>query len=242
MLKANHLEPVMCGVIGFYHPSPGPEHYDRIKALFHESRVRGEHAFGFSYFSPRCKAGLNTFRALELGGLNGIIHDLDQTARFNRDSPLLLIGHTRYSTGGDWKTLSNNQPLTLTAPPAALAFNGTLDMRPPEAWPTAYGFKFSTTNDGEIYLRQLEAKEEPVPALRRHKGTFAGTILRQTPGGGYEALGLRNKMRPLWWAEDDNGGRYVASTQDIFRRAAPTLKAAEVKPFTLLTIGSIQPT
>jgi len=121
----------MCGVIGYWTYDPKPEADAAFKRLFSESAVRGLHAFGlYQRYSE-------TIRAFH--------HDMVF------DWKLPAIAHARYSTSGDWKNHSNNQPLALSD--FVLVFNGVISMGTRKEMEQAFHVELETENDGEIFLR-----------------------------------------------------------------------------------------
>ena len=122
----------------------------------------------------------------------------------------MLIGHTRYDTSGDWRTLANNQPLHIGQ--IALVFNGVIDMRTRAQWEEETGERFETENDGEIFIKHLAQGGSPVEFVNR-RGSFAGCWFN-----GSEAMLLRNAYRPLWYGVSPFGATLVASTRNILQR------------------------
>jgi glutamine phosphoribosylpyrophosphate amidotransferase len=208
----------MCGVIGYW---PGPDcdldlQGTMFERLMLESRVRGTHAFGI------CRDLEDRFDVLRSHSLPEILNHFDPAAT--------TIAHARFSTSGDWQTLSNNQPIV--AGGRALAFNGVIHMGTRAELETKYGVRLETENDGEVFLRLLESygliptgsdqgtgameSAEIVAALdivNSLEGSFAGVWLRD--GQLYAA---RNSRRPLW-SGLYYGAIWFASTADIMMRA-----------------------
>jgi len=184
----------VCAVIG------ATEGYDQHKVLmlFKNSRIRGLHAFGYAFVKD---GKVKTRKYLEYEKfLNS----------FTRERPAEFIAHFRYSTSGDWKTLSNNQPLE--AEGNALVFNGTLDMRTKTEMEAAYNIKLNTENDGELVLRA----KDPWAFIKQDGRTFAGLLL----GPNREITPMRNELRPLYSSYDEQEEvTYYASTNDIMKRS-----------------------
>ena len=202
----------MCGVVGYF-PSHDPhiDNGNRFGNLMRESSIRGMHAYGIvSWDGKQFMRKIETFDICEYkydridAMLDGPLSDFN-----NRNT---AIGHTRYSTSGDWRDLRNNQPLVFPAGEYSLAFNGVVDMRTKEEMEEHYGIKLMYDNDGEIAIaigRLFNSSQiEMIP------GTFAGVWMHR------EKLYMgRNSKRPLWCLLGEDGSIWVASTYDIFKRA-----------------------
>jgi glutamine phosphoribosylpyrophosphate amidotransferase len=197
----------MCGVIGYYNPKPIAEDFWQLASLFEQSKIRGTHSFGFSYYDP--DGLIKTCKFHKVRDLTVALTTLDPL-------PEILIGHNRYSTSGDWFEHKNNQPLHLgRAPEVSLAFNGVIDMREPVLW----GIKdLETQNDGEIFIDRLINRKHDAPILALLKDTacsFAGVYLSELTGHV-----IRNSNRPAWVLRGGEGDAlFIASTKDIFARA-----------------------
>lgn len=138
------------------------------------------------------------------------------------------IAHARYSTSGDWHNAKNNQPLIIKVDgdSLSLAFNGVIHMGTKTEFEAEYDVKCDSENDGEVFLRKIEKGLTGRHSSRSHMivetartfienitGSFAGVWL-----DGHDLYAGRNSRRPLWVAEEF-GGRWYASTADIFKRA-----------------------
>lgn len=186
----------MCGVIGYWSAVPTAADRTTVRRLFLESKIRGLHAFGF--------ATLNNLaaRTLDLPNLLKILRQADY---------LGLIGHTRYSTSGDWRVEANNQPIVLDG--MSLCFNGVISMKLKAEYEQEYGRLYQTENDGEIFMRHVLDGGDPVAFTQQMTGSFAGCYIRQG-----EVFALRNDRRPLWYAVRGDAV-FVGSTRDILSRA-----------------------
>jgi glutamine phosphoribosylpyrophosphate amidotransferase len=127
------------------------------------------------------------------------------------------IAHTRYCQSGDWQVMENNQPIVAAG--MVLAFNGCIHMGTKEEFEKDFDVKCETDNDGEIFLRKLEGinAENHVSVAEDWLGTIRGSFAGVWLAYGRLFVG-RNSRRPLWVC-DAHGGRWYASTQDIFKRA-----------------------
>lgn len=99
----------MCSIVGY----DGEFNKVLVNRILKNSRIRGLHAFGYSYFENEI---LKVFKFLDY---KEFINHINTTR------PNCFIAHFRYSTSGDYLKLNNNQPLAKND--IALAFNGVLD-------------------------------------------------------------------------------------------------------------------
>ena len=208
----------MCGVIG-YNPLP-PGEGDRTSAklafmrLLFESRARGTHCFGVA--RPGYVARSADWREI--------------AADFEPNDP--HVAHARYSTSGEWRIrdgVDNNQPIVVDH--MALALNGVIHMGTKAEYEAEYMIECDVDNDAEIFLRLLKkfGEQSAHHVLEGLKGSFAGCWLV-----GDELWVGRNERRPLWTARQF-GGRWFASTRDIFLRADFTDDIQEVPTGVLRT-------
>lgn len=188
----------MCGVVAYFpHDTNDGFDFGDARLMFtrvmQESKVRGLHSFGLADTGSVFKS-----------------HSLEAvTQQFEAGLP--TIAHCRYSTSGDWHVLANCQPIR--AGGYTLVFNGVIHMGTKEEYEAAFDVKCESDNDGEIFLRRLIAGQDAAEFIREMTGSFAGAWLYGT-----ELWVGRNTRRPLWITES-GGATWVASTQDIFRRA-----------------------
>lgn len=210
----------MCGIIGYSAETPQDLHYDAIASLFVQSKIRGLHAFGFSYFNGE------TLVTVKEHKLEDLLRSLFALKTFK---PKQLIGHTRYSTSGDYLNHGNNQPIV--ADGIALVFNGVIDMRSRSSWEQEYNTKFVTDNDGEIILRHIQQGGCPVEFLKSKRCSFAGLYFYQG-----RMCAVRNANRPMWQAEYE-GATLIASTKDIFRRSL-NLDPKQVPPLSSVALDA----
>ena len=186
----------MCGVIAAFNPNG----VDMIafRKLLVQSMVRGQHATGVSWVEDDV---IKTFKEPVKASL----------FKLPTIKTVAVIGHCRYSTSD----LEFNQPIA--GEDHAIAHNGVVSQLPPEDWEEAYGFKVTGKNDTELLVRAFEHDLHPLEAFP--KASIAAAMLaneREGPELGF----FRNGQRPLWYDyEDDDNICWVASTEDIFRRA-----------------------
>ena len=202
----------MCGVVGYF-PSHNPhiDNNSRFGELMRESSIRGMHAYGFTQWDGKqfhlaketfdiCEYDFEKIDAMLCGPLKS----------FDIHHP--TIGHTRYSTSGDWQDARNNQPLVFPEGDFALAFNGVVDMRTKAEMEEKYHIKLKYDNDGEVAIALGRLANSP--QIKVIPGSFAGVWLHNG-----ELFMARNAKRPLWTILGEDGSIWVASTRDIFRRA-----------------------
>lgn len=213
----------MCGVIGaFSEDRLSRDDLQDFLKLAKQSRVRGLHACGLSWPDPsrptlRCVTfyrGFDPFKAA-----------VDNLAD---NPPWALIGHTRYSTSGDWTVDANNQPLRLRE--RTLVFNGVVSQAEKPQYEAEFGVQCDSDNDGEVFLRLAERPGfDPARFVAEIRGSFAGIWLEPPV-----ARAVRNDRRPLWEAKRA-GVAFVASTRDILARAGlGGLEQRPVPPGTVL--------
>lgn len=198
----------MCGVVGYSCSDPKEEHYEILKAIIRQSKIRGLHSFGFSFYD----SGVQTLK----------YHDIEEV-----QFPLVnkIIYHNRYSTSGDYKDHANNQPIAIGD--MSLVFNGVLDMRTKAEMEADYGITMETDNDGEIVLKLCGSNAQKIQEyVQSTTGSFAGLILTQDN----VMLAIRNKNRPLWMLNHDNAVFY-ASTRDIFKRVNTSFEPEQLEPY-----------
>jgi hypothetical protein len=94
-----------------------------------------------------------------------------------------------------------------------MAFNGVIRMSTRDQWGREFGFKPTTDNDGEIFVRKVLDGADYEEWVAHGSFSFAGVMLYRG-----ELLALRNAQRPLYQVRDASG-HYIGSTVDIFKRA-----------------------
>jgi glutamine phosphoribosylpyrophosphate amidotransferase len=199
----------MCGVVGYVPRAPEADVRERFARLFQESRVRGLHACGLAQPTSQ------------------VVRSFTETAilaTFDPSRP--AIAHARYCTSGDWRTISNNQPIVVDA--RALAFNGVISMGTKAEFEAAFEVTCAADNDGEVFLRRLASGESADAFIRRIHGSFAGVWL-----DGDRLYAIRNDRRPLWQC-DAYGATWFGSTRDIFARAGFPVPTT-VPPYVVVT-------
>ena len=200
----------MCGVVGFSSDEVTQEHLDLLNGLIAQSKIRGLHSFGYTYYDGE----FITNKYFDMSELDG--------RSFQK-----LIYHNRYSTSGDYKDHNNNQPIE--GDEIHLVFNGVLDMGTKEEMELKYDIKMNTDNDGEILIKKCGSDKEKIKRfVEDTTGSFAGLILTRSN----ELLAIRNPNRPLWKLNHE-GAVYFASTRDIFKRVDDSLEPEQLNPYQL---------
>lgn len=198
----------MCGVVGYSCSDPKKEHYEILKEIICQSKIRGIHSFGFSFYDEE----VITIK----------YHNIEDVQFPNANK---IIYHNRYSTSGDYKNHDNNQPIAIGN--ISLVFNGVLDMRTKQEMEQHYGIEMETDNDGEIVLRLCGSDPDKIQEyIRNTKGSFAGMLLTEDN----KLIAIRNENRPLWKLSYDNA-EFYASTRDIFKRVDQSFNPIELEPY-----------
>jgi len=201
----------MCGVVGFSCKKPNKENISILNNLIYESKIRGLHSFGYSYY------------------IDGLIktekhHDINSVKLPMSNK---IIYHNRYSTSGDYKNHENNQPIFNNE--LSLVFNGVLDMGTKKQIENKYNIQMETENDGEIILKNCGADIELIHNfVKGTSGSFAGIILTSSN----KLLAIRNSKRPLWQLNHLDCV-YLASTKDIFKRVNNSFEPIQLKEDTI---------
>lgn len=200
----------MCGVLGMFGECPAAPDLGLFRDLLVESRVRGTHAAGFAWSDPAPGLGAGCHRSTDF---EQVLRLLDG---FRGDVPRIMIGHTRYSTSGDWRDDANNQPVSACG--RFVAMNGVLDGGTRAEFNARWGVACAGDNDAEIFPRRLELGQSAAEFARSVKGSLAAVWVEGAFGPVPRACAVRNARRPLYKAQV-GAVTYVASTADIFRRA-----------------------
>jgi glutamine phosphoribosylpyrophosphate amidotransferase len=190
----------VCAIIGY----KGKFDQKLVEKLCYESRIRGLHAYGFSYYD---NGALRTFKTTKYAKF------IDELVGIK---PETFVAHFRYSTSGDYTNPDNNQPLV--AENTSLVFNGTISMKTKPEMELEFGIKLPSENDGWVLMSRLN----DASWLKSSKLSYASAWLH------FDALCARkNRKRPLWHYLDGEKV-VVASTSSIFERAGVE-KAEELK-------------
>lgn len=180
----------MCAIIGG-DVDLTEDNLDIIKKLFVESRIRGKHATGVSYF----KDGIQT--------ISDPIPADEFILKYNpldwvSNGRIKFIAHCRYSTSD----IRFNQPIANST--KSIVHNGVVTQDPPEMW-DRYGYDLETTNDSELIWHSseplVEFPDASMAVLELHSN---GTI-----------RWYRNSKRPLYYSKEG----FIMSTKDIGLRA-----------------------
>lgn len=200
-----------------------------FKLLMLESGVRGLHAAGIWSST----SGLTRCA--------GDVYDFISGADIKPAN--ILLGHTRYSTSGDFCDIENNQPLQQSD--LVLAHNGIVSMS--EDFDKIFGQKCSTRNDSEVILRKIAALSlrsnlvSAIPAAlsqigKVSKPIFACVLVDSEQDQVYL---FHDDIRPLhlYWVQALNCHVWT-STADIMRRACKyQYEEVKLKPFQLYQLS-----
>ena len=201
----------MCGIVGFYSENPRFADYRLLKKIIYESKIRGLHSFGLSYFNE--SGSLITKKAFNLSQL--------EIPKSN-----IIIFHNRYSTSGDWHIEENNQPIVDDY--NSVVFNGVIDMGTKKEIEKNYDIQMKTENDAEIILNHADNLES---FIKNTKGSCAALLLSKSK----QLKAFRNASRPLWICKHLKS-TYFASTKDIFIRADKKLKPELLEPYKIYNV------
>lgn len=188
----------MCGIVAYSGMCSSERRADFCR-LCYEATIRGVHAYGIAYHDGE---RVRVFKSLNFSEVMSAVPN---------PLPQRIMFHNRYCTSGDFLVMANNQPLLVGG--NALAFNGTVDMGTKQEMELRHNTTLTTDNDGELVLQDI-MNGTPMRSIANELVTFAGVFL----GAGGEMFALRNDMRPLWCFKVQ-GGKFIASTKDIARRA-----------------------
>lgn len=183
----------MCGVVAAVGQNIDK---DLIKEIFNQSKIRGLHAFGFA--------------GVERSGRMFVVKDTDLKkllSRLDQYDPIALIGHTRYSTSGDWQEPENNQPLIFEG--KIMVFNGTIDMRSKGDIEKDLNKQIPAENDGFILIDRVD----DIQFRKKSDISFAAAWIEENT-----LKVCKNNNRPLRFTNKNNT-TYIASTVDILIRS-----------------------
>ena len=196
----------MCGVVGFSCKKPNKENISILNELIIQSKIRGLHSFGYSYFDGSIQTEKH--------------HDINSVKLPMSNK---IIYHNRYSTSGDYTNHENNQPIHNKE--MSLVFNGVIDMATKEEIESKYNIKMKNDNDGEIILNTCGTDISLIKKfVTETTGSFAGIILTNSN----KLLAIRNSKRPLWQLNYLDC-IYLASTRDIFKRVNSSFQPIQLK-------------
>lgn len=190
----------MCAVIGAVIKNPTATHFDMIRNVFHESRIRGLHATGLSYLKG---GSIHTFKEPVPADEFKKLDDLEEMV--NDDGTLYLIGHCRYSTSD----LLYNQPIANET--TSIVHNGVITQHDPADWEVLHGYACDGKNDTELLLRSL-ADYSP---LEHWKDASLAVCELHIDG---KIRAYRNGKRPLYLTVLDDGC-IITSTANVAKRA-----------------------
>jgi len=221
----------MCGIVGFISKTT-PRNLDAVKNLLLESQIRGKHSTGVTYvFNSELKTVSYPISSTQFINeyWSEIEHDLIQ------ENKIVLIGHTRYATSGDYL-----QPVTNSDNTAALVLNGVITQEDFSNWEKLFNLNnFKTENDAEIFLKWIESNASLSSMYKKYHYTCAYIYLNLKKG---EMQIGRTGDRPLYYSIFQNrdivftNDDYIAfgSTKAILSRAK--IKSVNFMPCNFSTI------
>jgi glutamine phosphoribosylpyrophosphate amidotransferase len=207
----------MCSVIGAVIRNPTTDHFNMIRRVFLESKIRGMHATGMSILFDN---KIMTFK--EPVSADKFVHLDSLEEMVNHDGTLYLIGHCRYSTSD----LEYNQPLANEE--CSIVHNGVITQELPENWKTLYPeYACRTKNDSELVLHSHSPLEEfPDSSIAAIELWVDRKLIT-----------YRNGKRPLYFTSIDSG-YIITSTKDIASRARVVGVTMEVPMNTYMTVDN----
>lgn len=231
----------MCGIAGYKLRNARyvAQAFQLFTRLMEECQVRGRHASGVSWV----RTGRVVTHKVPLPARELLASHF--WGRLAQQAPTALIGHTRYSTSGDWQNNDNNQPVATTK--LAVVHNGLVSMAEKRALESSYGVRLTTANDTEIILRRALAAKGDLPKALKQIYAVAPPIFAC---GFLDAHGritvMRDHIRPLWlWQVPEWGLSGFASTRDIIMRATQGMSSLrqrsvvmeEAEPYVEYSVG-----
>ena len=139
----------MCGIVGY---KPRKEiDLITLKELLYNSKIRGLHAFGISYYDNDGK--LCVYKTLHF---DEIIKEIDHNKTVSWKNGFIF--HSRYSTSGDFHNHNNNMPLmeSSIANAVSIVLNGVISMKTVLEYEKQFEITCFTQNDAEIFLKLLQ--------------------------------------------------------------------------------------
>jgi hypothetical protein len=220
----------MCGIVGIYTEKPSQSVVTLFQLLMLESGIRGLHAAGV-YSGGKVQK--------YQGGVNEVLPQIKLDPKHK-----LFMGHTRYSTSGDYHDLNNNQPLQLGE--LTLAHNGIISMS--SEFAQIFGEPCVTNNDSEVILCKVAKhalRTNLVSAIAKSlvevndisRPIFACALVH----GDQDVYLFKDDIRPLhlFWVKEIRCWVW-SSTLDIMQRACRyDYEEHELKPFTIHRVGVV---
>ena len=197
----------MCSIIGYV----GEFDKELINKIFFNSRIRGLHAFGFSYYQD------NQLKTNKYLTYKDFVDDIFAI------KPNMFIAHFRYSTSGDYKILENNQPIQLNN--KSIAFNGVISQKNKSEMEFEYDLILPEENDGYILINKYNDKN----FVYKKNISFAMVGLENK-----KLFAIRNDKRPLHIYKGNNK-QIICSTKDILNRSG-LKETNEITEFQILEI------
>ena len=229
----------MCGVVGAINV---PNAYNAIVSMQDALQYRGENGAGIALATYD---GDFFWERTEFTVPDLVRKTSHRGFAKNNQSYFSGIGHDRYGTAGDKRSLNNAQPLMakMSWGDIFLAHNGDSPyMEEDRQALIQRGLAFSTTSDSELILHQiaLAGSDNPLIAikkgLRAYRGTYALTMLiRDKDGVKLVAARDLSGNRPL--ALGRLGGGYVVASEDSAFEVVNAVYERDILPGELLVIS-----
>lgn len=197
----------MCGVIGVFLRNVNDNDIEIVTKVILESRIRGMHATGVSYYK---NGKIHTIREPISAKLFLEKHPVQ---KFVEGNQLTMIAHCRYSTSD----LEFNQPIYNKE--LSIVHNGVISQELPENWERLYGHKTKTKNDTELLLYSKNV------FIDWEDASISAVELTENKTLRY----YRNGKRPLYHSKLKNGF-IITSTSDIMKRVDPSIKSERLTP------------
>lgn len=196
----------MCGIAGYYAFNKNETDLMLFQEILRQSQIRGRHASGVSFIEDgKVKTVMGAAPIKEL------VENVDLTGKE------IIIAHARYSTSD----LKYNQPIANFD--LSIVHNGVITQEAPEFWESDFEYKCQTRNDSELVFRARQDEKEPMEMFPQ----ASMAVIEMTKEGGF--CFYRNGNRPLWFFYDEFS-LFVASTEDILKRAFKKLLDWDIEP------------
>lgn len=205
----------MCGIFGgcLFNEKKVQNFNRKIIKLFLQSKIRGRHSSGFSFYSL---SKLKNFNLVLPIPAEKFVLEESFSERLKNLGKQKFVGHVRYSTSD----LEYNQPIKINKN-FSIVHNGVITQREFEYWEKDFedlleGYKLKTKNDSELlgisFLRFLKGEEKFNPFFYFKDSSIACIVLYKNT-----FYFFRNGKRPLYFYKSKNYF-FICSTKDIFLR------------------------
>jgi len=175
----------MCGILGYFSPNPKATQKAKevITNLLLASEIRGGDASGLAFVKDnRLKCLKAPLKAKEL------VKTKNYKLMFNKETPSIVIGHTRLATKGNAFNNRNNHPIFTNG--LAIVHNGVITND------DNLFLKLKLTRDGQVDSEIIVKLIDHYLQLKSTKNTLDAIIKMATKVNGSMALALINKCEP----------------------------------------------